>query len=94
MFANWPQNTKKKPYLLISTRQNTMARSHPSTNRTSRPLLLEARVCVPKEEETNPLEIINTLLAFQEPKELIGWLSSNTKENTTKLIKFIVAVRD
>ena len=72
-----------------------MARSHPSTNCTLRPLFLEARVRVPKEkEETNLLGIINTLLALQEPKKLIGWLGQNTEENTTKLIKFIVAVKD
>ena len=47
-----------------------------------------------EEEETNPLGIINTLLALREPEELIGWLGSNTKENSTKLIKFIVAIRD
>ena len=71
-----------------------MARSHPSTSRTSRPSLLEAEVRVPEEEKTNPLGIINTLLALREPKELIGWLGSNTEENSTKLIRFIVAVRD
>ena len=47
-----------------------------------------------EEDETNPLGIINTLLALQEPKDLTGWLGSNTEENSTKLIKFIVAVRD
>ena len=72
-----------------------MARSHLSTNRTSRLLLLEAGVREPEEEEeTNPLGIINTLLALREPNKLIGWLGLNTEENTTKLIKFIVAVRD
>ena len=47
-----------------------------------------------KEQKTNPLGIINTLLALQEPKDLIGWLGSNMEENSTKLIKFIVALRN
>ena len=73
-----------------------MARINPNTNRTSRLSLLEAgETRTPEEKkETNPLEIIDTLLALQEPKDLIGWLGSNTEENSTKLIKFIVAVRD
>ena len=73
-----------------------MARINPNINCTSRLSLLEAgETRAPEEEEkTNPLGIINTLLALQEPKDLIGWLGSNTEENSTKLIKFIVAVRD
>ena len=74
-----------------------MARINPNTNRISRLSLLEAGTRVPneeEEEETNPLGVINTLLALREPKDLIGWLGSNTEENSTKLIKFIVAVRD
>ena len=47
-----------------------------------------------RNKKTNPLGIINTLLTLLEPNELIGWLSSNAEENRTKLIKFIVAVRD
>ena len=73
-----------------------MARINPNTNRTSRFSLLEAgetRAPNEKEEETNPLGVINTLLALREPKDLSSWLSANT-ENSTKLIKFIVAVRD
>ena len=49
---------------------------------------------MPDEEEENLLAIINTLLALKKPEELIGWLGSNTEENSTRLIKFIVAVRD
>ena len=74
-----------------------MARINPNTNRTSRLSLLEAGTRAPdkeEEEEVNPLGIINTLLALREPNELIGWLSLNAEENPTKLIKFIVAVRD
>ena len=74
-----------------------MARINPNTNCTSRLSLLEAgETHAPnkEEEETNPLGVINTLLALWEPKDLIGWLGSNTEENSTKLIKFIVAVRD
>ena len=75
-----------------------MARINPNTNRTSRLSLLEAgETRAPNEEEkeeTNPLGVINTLLALRELKDLIGWLGSNTEENSTKLIKFIVAVRD
>ena len=78
-----------------------MARINPNTNRTSRLSLLEAGTHAPdkekeekEEKEINPLGIINTLLTLQEPNELIGWLSLNAKENPTKLIKFIVAVRD
>ena len=73
-----------------------MARINPNTNCTSRLSLLEGgETRAPEEEEeTNPLGIINTLLALQEPKDLIGWLGSNTEENSTKLIKFIIAVRD
>ena len=46
------------------------------------------------QKKTNSLEVINTLLALWEPKDLIGWLGSNTEKNSTKLIKFIVAVKD
>lgn len=44
--------------------------------------------------EPNPLAIINTLLALKKPEELIDWLDSDWDDNHTKLIKFVVAVRD
>lgn len=86
-----------------------MARSNPTTNapvpdapaedgqpkRAARLSLLEAGACEPEVEmEPNPLGIINILLALRKPEELIDWLDSESDDNYTKLVKFVIAVRD
>ncbi|MCJ1428754.1 hypothetical protein MMC29_006665, partial [Sticta canariensis] len=44
------------------------------------------------EEQPNPLAILNQLLALQNLEDIFEWLG--TDQNPTKLLKFIVAVRD
>ena len=77
--------------------KNTIARSNPNVfagNSQSKQLFLLKTDATYKHEpeiEPNPLAIINALLDFKNPEDLLKWLDSED-HNPAKLIKFIVAV--
>ena len=75
-----------------------MARLNLNANKYSACLsLLKAGACSESETEieteSNPLVIINFLLAFKEPDNVLEWLGFENS-NLTNLIKFITTVCD
>ena len=74
-----------------------MARSNLNAKRSIQLLLLEADALKPdaralKKAKPNLLELINALLILKKLDKLLKWLNSDG--NPTKLIKFIVAIRN
>ena len=71
-----------------------MAKSSPNANCTARFLFLKVKVRVLDKKRNKPVWSYQHPIGSLRAKKLIDWLDFNAEKNSTRLIKFIVAVRD